>query len=96
MSVMGQVSSSLRRHSRHPEIVYIYCTQNEKIVHAKFKKNLRTPTCGEPIEMIVDLSEAQQEYIEDCFVCCHQIVRHQNLLGNYLLTLRNTSPIRLF
>lgn len=34
---MGQVSSSLRRHGRHLEIVYIYCTQNEKIVHAKFK-----------------------------------------------------------
>ena len=24
------------------------------------------PYCGEPVEMIVDLSEAQQEYIEDC------------------------------
>ena len=28
------------------------------------------PYCGEPIELVIDLTEPQQRYIEDCFVCC--------------------------
>ena len=28
------------------------------------------PYCGEPIEIIVDGSIEQQNYIEDCSVCC--------------------------
>ena len=32
--------------------------------------NVHCPYCGEPIELVVDLTEAAQQYIEDCFVCC--------------------------
>lgn len=32
------------------------------------------PYCGEIIEIIVDLSVAHQEYVEDCSVCCRPIV----------------------
>jgi len=28
------------------------------------------PYCGEPIELVLDLSVSHQEYIEDCQVCC--------------------------
>jgi hypothetical protein len=28
------------------------------------------PHCGEPIELTLDLSVAEQSYIEDCPVCC--------------------------
>ena len=28
------------------------------------------PSCGEPIEIAVDPSQASAEYIEDCSVCC--------------------------
>lgn len=28
------------------------------------------PNCGEPIDIVVDLSVPEQQYIEDCFVCC--------------------------
>jgi hypothetical protein len=28
------------------------------------------PYCGEPIELLVDSSLGQQDYIEDCQVCC--------------------------
>ena len=31
------------------------------------------PYCGEPIELVIDTSESEQEYIEDCFVCCRPI-----------------------
>jgi len=32
------------------------------------------PYCGEPITMILDLSEdGAQDYIEDCEVCCRPI-----------------------
>ena len=32
------------------------------------------PSCGEPIEITVDWSVRQQEYVEDCQVCCRPIV----------------------
>ena len=28
------------------------------------------PYCGETISVLVDYAEAEQEYIEDCAVCC--------------------------
>jgi hypothetical protein len=32
------------------------------------------PYCGEGIELVVDPSVPEQEYVEDCFVCCRPIV----------------------
>ena len=32
------------------------------------------PYCGEPAEALLDLSEAEQQYIEDCPVCCRPIL----------------------
>ncbi len=31
------------------------------------------PYCGELISMILELSETEQNYIEDCEVCCNPI-----------------------
>jgi len=31
------------------------------------------PYCGESFETTVDLSAGDQNYIEDCFVCCRPI-----------------------
>ena len=32
------------------------------------------PYCGESIELTVDTQETNQQYIEDCHVCCQPIV----------------------
>jgi len=32
------------------------------------------PYCGEKIELLVDCSVENQEYVEDCSVCCRPIV----------------------
>jgi hypothetical protein len=32
------------------------------------------PYCGEQIELLVDCSVGDQEYVEDCSVCCRPIV----------------------
>ncbi|UVE16968.1 CPXCG motif-containing cysteine-rich protein [Pseudomonas sp. LS44] len=32
------------------------------------------PYCGEPVEALLDLSGGDQQYIEDCPVCCRPIV----------------------
>src|SRR3546814_8263900 len=34
----------------------------------------RCPYCGEPLELFVDGSAGDQQYIEDCQVCCRPIV----------------------
>ena len=37
---------------------------------------IHCPSCGEPISILVDASVPEQEYIEDCQVCCRPIVIH--------------------
>lgn len=34
------------------------------------------PCCGETITILVDDSLPEQEYVEDCQVCCRPIVLH--------------------
>lgn len=34
------------------------------------------PYCGEAIKLVVDQSVGDQEYIEDCEVCCRPMVLH--------------------
>lgn len=34
---------------------------------------IRCPYCGESIEILIDCSTDQQQYIEDCAVCCRPI-----------------------
>lgn len=34
---------------------------------------IHCPYCGERIELTIDCSQPQQEYIEDCWVCCRPI-----------------------
>jgi len=35
---------------------------------------IHCPYCGEPLDILVDGSVDEQEYIEDCQVCCRPIV----------------------
>lgn len=32
------------------------------------------PYCGEPITLLIDASESEQSYVEDCEVCCRPMV----------------------
>jgi len=42
--------------------------------------HINCPNCGELIEIIIDCSVLQQNYIEDCTVCCRPI--NLNILVN--------------
>ena len=35
---------------------------------------LDCPYCGEPVSVIIDHSLDEQEYVEDCQVCCRPMV----------------------
>ncbi|SJM90270.1 conserved hypothetical protein [Crenothrix polyspora] len=35
---------------------------------------IQCPYCGEQIDVVVDCSVNNQEYIEDCSVCCRPII----------------------
>lgn len=48
------------------------------------------PYCGESIDLLIDPSEMQQNYIEDCQVCCQPItidvtVTHDGKITIFLL-----------
>jgi transcription elongation factor Elf1 len=47
----------------------------------EIEKNFTCPYCGENISMLLDLSEAQQHYIEDCEVCCRPIEINFTVIG---------------
>lgn len=36
-------------------------------------RDIQCPYCGETIEVLLDCSVEQQQYIEDCQVCCRPI-----------------------
>ncbi len=36
-------------------------------------KHINCPYCDETIELVIDCSISEQEYIEDCEVCCRPI-----------------------
>ena len=43
------------------------------------------PYCGQPLTILLDLSEPEQEYIEDCQVCCQPMnVRYSSVEGQLL------------
>ena len=54
-------------------------------------KKAHCPYCGEKIEVLIDCSVAQQNYIEDCQVCCRPIIFDMAIDqdGVINLTLRN-------
>jgi len=37
-------------------------------------QDYQCPYCGEPVQALLDLSGGDQEYVEDCSVCCQPIV----------------------
>ncbi|GFO71785.1 hypothetical protein BJAS_P1492 [Bathymodiolus japonicus methanotrophic gill symbiont] len=43
-------------------------------MHELQQRKQQCPYCGESIEILIDPSEAQQNYIEDCLVCCQPII----------------------
>ena len=57
------------------------------------QENVETycPSCGEPIQLLVDCSIPEQEYIEDCQVCCRpiQISARVDSAGIPALTVQN-------
>ena len=37
-------------------------------------QEIHCPYCGEPLEIAIDWSVREQEYVEDCQVCCQPMV----------------------
>ncbi|MFC6671240.1 CPXCG motif-containing cysteine-rich protein [Marinobacterium aestuariivivens] len=46
--------------------------------------DLYCPYCGEHISVLVDCSEAEQQYVEDCQVCCSPMLLSVNVDGSGL------------
>ena len=40
------------------------------LMHGLESVTLTCPYCGEPGELLVEVDDADQEYVEDCAVCC--------------------------
>jgi hypothetical protein len=43
------------------------------------EKDITCPYCGETISILIDDSQSEQNYIEDCQVCCRPMVLNVNV-----------------
>lgn len=43
-------------------------------MHDLLETSVYCPYCGEQIDVTVEVMEDEQEYIEDCQVCCRPII----------------------
>jgi hypothetical protein len=43
-------------------------------MHELTETSISCPYCGEAIDVLIEALEHEQEYIEDCQVCCSPIV----------------------
>lgn len=48
-------------------------SQDKAVAMNQLEHFFYCPHCGEPISVLLDLSVEQQNYIEDCEVCCAPI-----------------------
>ena len=49
----------------------------------QIEKEISCPYCGENIAVLIDGSVPQQEYIEDCQVCCRPIIFRVQVDADY-------------
>jgi len=47
-------------------------------------QQLSCPYCGEEIQIVVDCSVSEQDYIEDCQVCCRPINFYIEIEGEHV------------
>jgi hypothetical protein len=52
------------------------------------EKAIECPYCGETIEVLIDSADVDQQYIEDCQVCCKPIIFLVSERGNGELEVR--------
>jgi hypothetical protein len=50
-------------------------------------EGISCPYCGEPIDIALDLSVDEQQYVEDCSVCCRPMVVSYRVEGSELAEL---------
>ena len=55
------------------------------------EQTVSCPYCGELIEVLIDGQDADQQYIEDCQVCCKPIIFDVavDLVGNISVSVRD-------
>ncbi|WP_297810492.1 CPXCG motif-containing cysteine-rich protein [uncultured Methylophaga sp.] len=60
------------------------------MLHPLEDDTIMCPYCGEYFSVVIDCSVADQQYIEDCEVCCRPIEFHVVVNGNddYALTVQ--------
>jgi len=55
------------------------------------ERTISCPYCGESINVLIDVQDMEQEYIEDCQVCCRPItfVVSSSINGDLSLSVHN-------
>ena len=60
-------------------------------MHEVAEQSVDCPYCGESIGLLIDLSVPQQNYVEDCQVCCRPIIVNVAVDTNGSIEVRATS-----
>lgn len=72
--------SSLKKLFRCSNSVLYFNLESEHEIHKEVmklnqltEKSIACPYCAESIQVLIDSSDIEQQYIEDCQVCCKPI-----------------------
>lgn len=52
------------------------------MLHPLEESTIHCPYCGESITVLIDCSVDEQQYIEDCEVCCRPIEFHLRIIDS--------------
>ncbi|MEM7562412.1 MAG: CPXCG motif-containing cysteine-rich protein [Pseudomonadota bacterium] len=53
------------------------------MLYATENRSIDCPYCGESIDIIIDTSIEEQDYVEDCQVCCRPITMQISLTQGF-------------
>lgn len=56
-------------------------------------QTISCPNCGERQDIVIDLSVPEQQYVEDCFVCCRPMLIRYISDGSCVVELTVTDEV---
>ena len=62
-----------------------------KVMNGLQSKSVQCPCCWETFEAVIDCSVNEQEYVEDCYVCCRPLVFQVQADGAFVIDIKVTS-----
>lgn len=52
----------------------LHCDRSARLGYMLLTQTVQCPYCNESYSSQIDISAGEQEYVEDCYICCRPVV----------------------